>query len=156
MKICSFVRFTTLLPKAWHWPWTRERVCRFTAMDSGSNIDRGSDFVWSVMTLAMFFLFLPNQTRHDDTSQHVDNPQYDDDWWCSSAWWQFSVLIVMTLLSLTTLLPRYEDGVLVIPKALVKSPISAYENTLEVLSKRKCQCWTNCEPLPYRWKVWPP
>merc|ERR1719511_402005 len=27
---------------------------------------------------------------------------------------------------------RYEDGVLVIPKALVKSPISAYENTLEV------------------------
>ena len=30
------------------------------------------------------------------------------------------------------LLPRYKDGVLVIPKALVKSPISAYENTLEV------------------------
>merc|ERR1719384_241766 len=29
---------------------------------------------------------------------------------------------------------RYEDGVLVIPKALVKSPISAYENTLEVES----------------------
>ena len=28
--------------------------------------------------------------------------------------------------------PRYKDGVLVIPKALVKSPISAYENTLEV------------------------
>ena len=27
---------------------------------------------------------------------------------------------------------RYEDGILVIPKALVKSPISAYENTLEV------------------------
>ena len=27
---------------------------------------------------------------------------------------------------------RYEDGVLVIPKALEKSPISAYENTLEV------------------------
>lgn len=27
---------------------------------------------------------------------------------------------------------RYKDGVLVIPKALVKSPISAYENTLEV------------------------
>merc|ERR1719434_510747 len=27
---------------------------------------------------------------------------------------------------------RYEDGVLVIPKALVKSPISAYENTVEV------------------------
>ena len=29
---------------------------------------------------------------------------------------------------------RYEDGILVIPKALVKSPISAYENTLEVES----------------------
>merc|ERR1719460_3055789 len=29
---------------------------------------------------------------------------------------------------------RYKDGVLVIPKALVKSPISAYENTLEVES----------------------
>merc|ERR1712226_1351894 len=29
---------------------------------------------------------------------------------------------------------RYEDGDLVIPKALVKSPISAYENTLEVES----------------------
>merc|ERR1711963_56128 len=27
---------------------------------------------------------------------------------------------------------RYEDGILVIPKALVKSPISAYENTVEV------------------------
>ena len=27
---------------------------------------------------------------------------------------------------------RYEDGILVIPKALVKSPISAHENTLEV------------------------
>ena len=29
---------------------------------------------------------------------------------------------------------RYLDGVLVIPKALVSSPISAYENTLEVES----------------------
>jgi len=29
---------------------------------------------------------------------------------------------------------RYHDGVLVLPKALVKSPISAYENTLEVES----------------------
>ena len=38
-----------------------------------------------------------------------------------------------------SLLPRYEDGVLVIPKALVKSPISAYENTLEVFSKKECQ-----------------
>ena len=27
---------------------------------------------------------------------------------------------------------RYEEGILVIPKALVKSPISAYKNTLEV------------------------
>ena len=27
---------------------------------------------------------------------------------------------------------RYEDGILVIPKALVKSPISAHESTLEV------------------------
>ena len=62
----------------------------------------------------------------------------------------------MTLLSSKTLLPRYEDGVLVIPKALVKSPISAYENTLEVISKRKCQCWTNIESLLYRWKVWLP
>ena len=58
----------------------------------------------------------------------------------------FSVQSMMILLSMTSillqyddtlcksLLPRYEDGVLVIPKALVKSPISAYENTLEVFS----------------------
>ena len=44
---------------------------------------------------------------------------------------------IMTLLSITTFSPRYEDGVLVIPKALVKSPISAYENTLEVFFIKK-------------------
>ena len=50
-----------------------------------------------------------------------------------------TLLSAMTLLSITTVSPRYEDGVLVIPKALVKSPISAYENTLEVFSKEEFQ-----------------
>ena len=30
------------------------------------------------MTLAMFFLVLPNQTCHDDSPQHDDNPHFDD------------------------------------------------------------------------------
>ena len=62
----------------------------------------------------VLFSFQSNTPQCDDASQY-------DDTLCKS------------------LLPRYEDGVLVIPKALVKSPISAYENTLEVFSKKECQ-----------------
>ena len=70
-----------------------------------------TSFIKSSSPLSDFFLFSfqSNTRQYDDTSQY-------DDTLCKS------------------LLPRYEDGVLVIPKALVKSPISAYENTLEVFS----------------------
>ena len=61
---------------------------------------------------------------------------------------------LMTLLILMTLLPRYEDGVLVIPKALVKSPISAYENTLEVFYNVDVGQIVNLSFS--RWKVWLP
>ena len=57
----------------------KERVL-FNCFCSGSNInmDSGSDFVRSVMTLSLFFLVPPDQTRHDDTPQYDDTSQLDD------------------------------------------------------------------------------
>ena len=85
-----------------------------------------SDLVRSVRIMATrgwyFSAFLPiNKSRslwRRSHSEYDDTSQYDHNL-CKS------------------LFPRYEDGVLVIPKALVKSPISAYENTLEVFFIKK-------------------